>query len=216
MVILLCSANKSVIDRWENMLGGKYSLERIGLLRELKTRCTEKNFGLILLHRSLVDITAFAQLRLASPISKFFLLSDQPNEEEGITFLKMGIVGYGNTYISQERLLEAIRVISGGAVWLGQKIIQKLILESYSKAQEDGRPETGQGLAGLTPAERKVAELVARGQSNLEIAYYLKISERTVKAHLTSIYEKTKTGSRLSLALLINRGESGQINSLPV
>ncbi|MBU2234923.1 MAG: LuxR C-terminal-related transcriptional regulator [Proteobacteria bacterium] len=40
----------------------------------------------------------------------------------------------------------------------------------------------------------------------MEIAADLNITERTVKAHLTSIYEKTKTGSRLSLALLINRG----------
>jgi DNA-binding NarL/FixJ family response regulator len=206
MIILLCSANKSVITRWESLLGGKYPLDQVTLLRELKIRCTEKKFDLILLHRSLIDMAAFAELRLAAPLSKFFLLSDQPNEEEGLTFLKMGIVGYGNTYISQVRLLEAIRVISGGAVWLGQKVIQKLILESYSKVKEQGKPETGQNLTGLTPAENKVAELVARGQSNLEIAYNLKISERTVKAHLTSIYEKTKTGSRLSLALLMNRG----------
>ncbi|MBU1181119.1 MAG: LuxR C-terminal-related transcriptional regulator, partial [Proteobacteria bacterium] len=98
----------------------------------------------------------------------------------------MGIVGYGNTYISQVRLLEAMRVISGGAVWLGQKVIQQLILESYSKLKEQGALESGQRLAGLTPAEHKVAELVAQGQSNLEIAFNLKISERTVKAHLTS------------------------------
>jgi len=206
MVLLLCSANKSVIERWENMLSGKYPLERITLLRELKVRCTEKKFDLILLHRSLIDMASFSELRMAAPQSKIFLLSDQPNEEEGLAFLKMGIVGYGNTYISQARLLEALRVISGGAVWLGQKVIQQLILESYSKLKEQGAPESGQKLAGLTPAEHKVAELVAQGQSNLEIAFNLKISERTVKAHLTSIYEKTKTGSRLSLALLINRG----------
>jgi DNA-binding NarL/FixJ family response regulator len=48
--------------------------------------------------------------------------------------------------------------------------------------------------------------LVAQGQSNLEIAFNLNITERTVKAHLTSIYEKTGTGSRLNLALLINQG----------
>ena len=54
--------------------------------------------------------------------------------------------------------------------------------------------------------KRKVAEAVARGQANLEIAADLDISERTVKAHIASIYEKTKAGSRLSLALLINRG----------
>lgn len=208
MTILLCSANNSVITRWENLLGGQYPLEQATLLRELKSRCTGKNFDLILLHRSLVDMDAFSELRRAAPVSKFFLLSDQPNEEEGLAFLKLGIVGYGNTYISQARLVEAVRIISSGAVWLGQKVIQQLILESYSKAKaiEQVAPGSGQRLAGLTPAEHKVAELVAKGQSNLEIAFNLKITERTVKAHLTSIYEKTKTGSRLSLALLINRG----------
>ena len=206
MAILLSSANKSVITRWESLLSGQYPLEQTTLLRELKSRCTEKRFDLILLHRSLVDMDAFSELRRAAPLSKFFLLSDQPNEEEGLAFLKLGIVGYGNTYISQVRLVEAVRVISGGAVWLGQKVIQRLILESYSKAKEKVAPGSGQRLAGLTPAEHKVAELVAQGQSNLEIAFNLKITERTVKAHLTSIYEKTKTGSRLSLALLINRG----------
>jgi two-component system nitrate/nitrite response regulator NarL len=206
MAILLSSANKSVITRWESLLGDRYPLEQATLLGELKSRCTEKRFDLILLHRPLVDMDAFSELRLAAPLSKFFLLSDQPNEEEGLAFLKLGIVGYGNTYISQARLVEAVRVISGGAVWLGQKVIQQLILESYSKAKEQVAPGSGQRLAGLTPAEHKVARLVARGQSNLEIAFNLKITERTVKAHLTSIYEKTKTGSRLSLALLINRG----------
>jgi two-component system, NarL family, nitrate/nitrite response regulator NarL len=206
MTILLSSANKSVITRWESLLGGQYPLEQATLLRELKSRCTEKRFDLILLHRPLVDMDAFSELRRAAPLSKFFLLSDQPNEEEGLAFLKLGIVGYGNTYISQVRLVEAVRVISGGAVWLGQKVIQQLILESYSKAKEQVAPGSGQRLAGLTPAEHKVAKLVAQGQSNLEIAFNLKITERTVKAHLTSIYEKTKTGSRLGLALLINRG----------
>lgn len=206
MAILLSSANKSVIARWEGLLGGQYPLEQATLLRELKSRCTEKKFDLIVLHRSLVDMDGFAELRGASPLSKFFLLSDQPNEDEGIAFLKLGIVGYGNTYISQARLTEAVRVISGGAVWLGQKVIQQLILESYSRTKEQIAPGIGQKLAGLTPAEHKVAQLVARGQSNLEIAFNLNITERTVKAHLTSIYEKTKTGSRLSLAMLINRG----------
>ena len=206
MAILLGSANKSVIERWENLLAGQYPVEQATSTGELRIRCTEKEFDLLLLHRALVDMAAFSELRRSAPLSKFFLLSDQPNEEEGLAFLKLGIVGYANTYISQVRLAEALRVISSGGVWLGQKVIQQLIWEMYTGAKEKAAPDSEQRLAGLTRRERAVAELVSRGQSNLEIAFNLKITERTVKAHLTSAYEKTGTGNRLSLALLINRG----------
>jgi DNA-binding NarL/FixJ family response regulator len=153
-------------------------------------------------------MTTFSGIRESAPSSRFFLLSDRPSEEEGLAFLKLGIVGYGNTYISRGRLAEAVRVILNGGVWLGQKVMQGLIREMYVKVGEKSPSDAKQKLLGLTRRERAVAELVAKGQSNLEIAYQLKITERTVKAHLTSIYEKTGTGSRLNLALLINQGGS--------
>ena len=78
-----------------------------------------------------------------------------------------------------------------------------------AKVNED-RNAAESAMAKLTKAERQIAEFVARGQSNLEIAADLHITERTVKAHLTSIYSKTKTGNRLNLALLINLGKSPQ------
>jgi DNA-binding NarL/FixJ family response regulator len=205
MAILLSSANRAVIKRWNGLLTGQYPIEQASSLGELQRRCEGRSFDLILLHRSLVDMAAFSQLRQLAPLCKFFLLSDLPSEEEGLAFLKLGIAGYGNTYISRPRIAEAVRVISAGGVWLGQKVIQQLILETYSKAKEQAAPGTEERLSGLTPQELKVAGLVAQGQSNLEIADGLKITERTVKAHLTSIYEKTKISNRLSLALLLNR-----------
>jgi DNA-binding NarL/FixJ family response regulator len=84
--------------------------------------------------------------------------------------------------------------------------MQRLILDSYARAKEKDASNSGKILESLTKREREIADLVAQGQSNLEIAANLDIAERTVKAHLSSIYEKTKTGSRLNLALLINRG----------
>ncbi len=84
--------------------------------------------------------------------------------------------------------------------------MQRHILDSYARAKEKAASNSGKILKTLTNREREIADLVAQGQSNLEIAFNLDISERTVKAHLSSIYEKTKTGSRLNLALLINRG----------
>ena len=118
----------------------------------------------------------------------------------------LGIVGYGNTYISAERLAEAVHVIASGGVWLGQKVIQQLILEVHNKSQEIDEEASKARLSVLTRTEGRVADLVARGGTNLEIAADLGISERTVKAHLTSIYEKLHVGNRLSLALLVNQG----------
>jgi DNA-binding NarL/FixJ family response regulator len=206
MNILLASANRAVTKRWETLLAANSKFTVATTTEDLKNKCLERTYDLVLLHRLLVNENYFQELRKNSPQNRFFVLSDQPSEEEGLSYLKLGIVGYGNTYISSTRLAEAIRVVSAGGVWLGQKVIQALIQESYSRIQEkQGAENTEDLLAGLTKAERKIAELVARGQSNLEIAADLNITERTVKAHLTSIYEKTKTGNRLNLALLINR-----------
>jgi two-component system nitrate/nitrite response regulator NarL len=205
MTILLCSADDTVIKRWEDLLGSKYTFEQINTVGKLKIRCADNTFDLILIHRPLIDTETFLDIRRTTPMSRIFLLSDLPDEEEGLAFLKLGIVGYANTYISSDRLSEAVRVITGGAVWLGQKVMQRLILDSYTRAKEKAISESEKKLGSLTKREREIAHLIAQGQSNLEIAANLDISERTVKAHLSSIYEKTGTGSRLNLALLVNR-----------
>lgn len=206
MTILLGSSNRAIIKRWQGLLSDNSKFEMASTIRELQEMCSGKSFDLVIIHRPLADAGAFAELRKLAPLTKFFLLSDEPDEEEGLAFLKLGIVGYGNTYISPARLTEAVRVVSTGGVWLGQKVIQHLIQETYARMKDPvPAQETEDVLSGLTKAERKIAELVARGQSNLEIAADLEITERTVKAHLTSIYEKTKTGNRLNLALLVNR-----------
>jgi two-component system nitrate/nitrite response regulator NarL len=211
MAILLSSANSTVVKRWAGLLNGQFETEKAQSLGELKTLCATGKFDAILLHRMLIDMPAFPGLLSKSPAARFFLLSDTPDEEEALSFLKMGIVGYGNTYISSSRLIEALRVITNGGVWLGQKVIQRLIMDTSGNAKGEGEKDTaGPAMAKLTRAERHIAELIARGQSNLEIAADLNITERTVKAHLTSIYAKTKTGNRLNLALLINLGKSPQ------
>ena len=60
-------------------------------------------------------------------------------------------------------------------------------------------------LGVLTARERMVAERVAIGASNREIAEALEISERTVKSHLSSIFEKLAIRDRVQLALAVNR-----------
>jgi DNA-binding NarL/FixJ family response regulator len=209
MAILLSSANNTVVMRWAEHLQGRHETEIAQSLEELKKMSASKNFDAILLHRMLIDVPTFQGLSKSLATARFFLLSDRPDEEEALLFLKLGIVGYSNTYISSPRLNEALRVVTNGGVWLGQKVIQRLITDNVSHVKTDNNKDSSMAaLAKLTKAERQIAELIARGQSNLEIAADLNITERTVKAHLTSIYEKTKTGNRLNLALLINLGKN--------
>jgi two-component system nitrate/nitrite response regulator NarL len=211
MAILLSSANSTVVKRWADHLKEHFAIKKALSLAEVNKLCVTEQFEAILLHRMLIDMPSFSGLLKSLPTARFFLLSDRPDEEEALLFLKLGIVGYGNTYISSLRLLEALRVITNGGVWLGQKVIQRLIMDTAGNAKvNEDRNAAESAMAKLTKAERQIAEFVARGKSNLEIAADLHITERTVKAHLTSIYSKTKTGNRLNLALLINLGKSPQ------
>ena len=196
-------------------MGGNHLLHAQSLA-EMQQHTSAANVDLILLHRPLVNIEQFSTLRQQLAGRKIFLLSDRPGEGEGLTFFKAGIVGYANTYISPPRLVEAVKVVLSGSVWIGQKIMQRLILETYTGAKKESPLSTdNRQLKSLTPREHEIAELVSTGQSNLEIAYELNISERTVKAHLSSIYAKTETGSRLSLALLFNQSKSSIPTSDP-
>lgn len=209
MSILLCSADAAVRERWQDLIGNRDVLQA-QTLAELRRHAPANDIDLILLHRSIVNREEFSAVRNECPGSKFFLFSDRPDEEEGLAFLKQGIVGYANTYISPPRFAEAVKVVLSGAVWIGQKVMQRLIQETRAVAvKESSATVDHKKLESLTPREREIAELVSKGQSNLEIAYELNISERTVKAHLSSIYAKTDTGSRLNLALLFNRGSAG-------
>lgn len=212
MEILLCSANALVRQRWLSLLAGKHELFEVATLKELQSTLPRHLKTLLLLHRSMVDIATTVAIRRAAPQAKIFLLSDRPDEEEGLEFIKLGIVGYANTYISAARLVEAVRIVSSGSVWIGQKVMQRLIMESAAamarKDSEQGEETAppGDRLASLTSREAEIARLIAKGLSNLEVAARLDITERTVKAHLSSIYTKTGTGSRLNLALLVNQG----------
>ncbi len=58
----------------------------------------------------------------------------------------------------------------------------------------------------LTPRERQIIRLIALGASNKEIARQLSITERTVKAHLTNVFQKLGLSTRLQLAIQVLSG----------
>ena len=99
-------------------------------------------------------------------------------------------------------------VVMRNDIWAGPTLTQKLIKQyisgqgsSNGSIDEQDESEDYQ----LTSRERGVLDILLKGASNKEIARQLDITERTVKAHVTSILQKTATKDRLSLILKLTQ-----------
>jgi DNA-binding NarL/FixJ family response regulator len=114
--------------------------------------------------------------------------------------LRAGASGFLLKDVRREDLAGAVRVVAAGEALLAPSITRRLIHE-FAR-----RPRSGiQALAGLdplTPREREVLELMARGQSNAEIAADLVIGEQTVKTHVGNVLSKLGLRDRIHAVIL--------------
>ena len=129
-----------------------------------------------------------------------FCLSSSPNFSEGTYLLSLGIKGYGNIHMAKSNLRDALNAIQKGSIWLYPEFLQMMIT-SFSKNLHTVNMKE---LDRLSKREQEIASLVKEGLSNKEIAKHSNITERTVKAHLSSIYEKLKVKDRVSLVIKLS------------
>lgn len=220
MIVTLCCANATLQERWAAALDGLFTIYRANSLQDLGLLAGQNiPFDLLFLHRPLIDLSAVAYIRQRLPTCGLFIFADRPEEEDGLALLRLGVIGYANSYIGSERLQEAANAVAAGSVWINQPLMRRLIAESAGPAPGTTGAESGRLalLAVLSDREYQIAGLVADGLSNQGIADQLGITERTVKAHLGAIFAKTSIRGRLALALAINvarssrdRGTKGQ------
>ena len=123
-----------------------------------------------------------------------------PEDEEGLMMLQAGAVGYVHAYCDPEMLQQVVGVVSSGEIWVGRNLMMRLLKGMHQLSGQTNE----HALDSLTERERQVATLTAKGQSNKEIARALDITERTVKAHISTIFEKMGVSDRLQLALKVN------------
>lgn len=206
-MFLICCAQESVRERWSQGIANVSDMLEIRCYDELKQQLRESTADLILLHLSLPGLNqsqGVAELRTEHPESYIFALSNTPNDEEGLSLLKTGIRGYANAFIAPSLLSRAIIAVGSGEIWIGRRLMSRLIEGSAGKGRRWGDLESKRVLNILTKREREIALLVGQGASNKQIAGELDITERTVKAHISSIFEKIGVRDRLQLALLVN------------
>ena len=135
--------------------------------------------------------------------AKIIVLANAPNQAEAFYAMSLGVVAYSHAFSPAAVLNEIKTVISHGGVWMSQDLLQRLIEVSTSLAGNQAEL-VNQHLNLLTKREKDVALQAAKGLSNKEVARICKITERTVKAHLSSAFERLGAKDRLHLALMLN------------
>jgi NarL family two-component system response regulator LiaR len=140
-------------------------------------------------------IEAIRRITDHQPQARILVLTSFAADDKVFPAIKAGALGYLLKDSSPEELVEAIRQVHQGESSLHPAIARKLLQElSHPPAQ----PQTPEPLTGR---EVEVLKLVARGQSNQDIAEELVISEATARTHVSNILRKLHLASRTQAAL---------------
>jgi len=99
-----------------------------------------------------------------------------------------------------ELLFKGIRTVMAGQYWVGRECMGSVIDSMRERVSAPG-PEPARPTFGLTPRELEVVSAVVAGYPNRDIAERFSISIKTVKHHLTNIFDKVGVSNRLELAL---------------
>jgi two-component system nitrate/nitrite response regulator NarL len=131
---------------------------------------------------------------------RVILLTAAAEKKEIVEALQLGARGVVLKDSATQLLLKAIHTVMAGEYWVGRESVSNLVLYLRTLVQSSG-DEARQKKFGLTPRELEIVSAVVAGFANKEIAEYFKISEDTVKHHLSNIFDKLGVSTRLELAL---------------
>ena len=150
------------------------------------------------------------ELRLNGVRPWVILAGADRDERWDVEALKTGVRGILPKSATVENLLKAIRVVHQGELWASKRVIALTVEELAARSVN---PPVGKLAFGerLSPREREIVQLIVRGLSNLEAANRLGITEATVKAHLTHIFQKLALRGRAQLAARYNGSFPGPL-----
>jgi DNA-binding NarL/FixJ family response regulator len=146
-------------------------------------------------------LEALREMSSGSPDGvRVILLTAAAEKNQIVEALQLGARGVVLKDSATQLLLKAIHTVMSGEYWVGRESVSNLVLYLRNLMQSSGE-EARQKKFGLTPRELEIVSAVVAGYANKEIAEYFKISEDTVKHHLSNIFDKLGVSTRLELAL---------------
>ncbi len=179
--------------------------------RQAISLCLSKHPDIVLLDINLPDITGLEvckAIKQELPDTGIIALTIHDQEEYIIEMIRNGIAAYLLKDISPDQLINTILQVAEGKSFISPSLTAKIFNQinklSTSKPLEN-RPH------GLSDRELEVLRLVAKGDSNKIIALKLFISEKTVKNHLTNIFQKLDVTDRTQAALLAIKEKIAEI-----
>jgi NarL family two-component system response regulator YdfI len=150
-------------------------------------------------------LTAIEKLRAAQPQIAVVILTTFNEDDLMLRGLQAGARGYLLKDTDRAALFDTIRAAARGETLLKPEIMARVL--SRAGAGMHPSPAAESTPLDLTEREREVLASVARGERSKEVASRLGISERTVKAHLASIYNKLGVDSRAAaIAIAAQKG----------
>ena len=141
-----------------------------------------------------------AVLRI-SPGTRVLVLTASDTREEHLRAFKLGAKGVVLKDSARHTLLQALRSVCRGETWVDPRMAALLERDQLGLSETP----TARNDSGLTGREMEIVRLVAQGNKNKEVGATLRISERTVKTHLTNIFQKLGVRDRVALVMFALR-----------
>src|SRR5262250_503341 len=163
-------------------------------------------------------VQTLLEVKDLNPATKVLVLTAFSEDENILNAAKGGARGYVLKGIDFPTLLRAIKTVHSGGVWIDKELPAADAFEEIAQDQSidfgDAR-EGNEAVKVLTRRELEILRLVAEGLTNEEIGKKIFKSEKTVKTHLTNIFDKLKVNNRFKAALMIMGHASNLESSSP-
>jgi DNA-binding NarL/FixJ family response regulator len=169
--------------------------EAIDLARELSP-------DIVLLDLVMPDtpgLAALPELAALEPRVRTLVLSAEVGDSDVVHALQLGARGVVLKHASTELLLKAIRTVTTGQYWIGRAYVADLIENMRERTMRTGAVPRHPTF-GLTPRQLEIASAIVEGATNRDIAQQFSISAKTVKYHLTNMFDKLGVSNRIELA----------------
>lgn len=207
--ILIFSNNPQLTAQWTHALTADHNVSRLLSVRN------EYSADAVIFDAHKLDEDASLLFLFANKNTRFLVMGANWSEQKQIDVLVHGAAGYCEQSEAEELLKRAVDCILLGDIWIRRALVPKVIsvltgnfpAGKTSQASLQEREKLIEMANSLSVRELEVAKMIRKGENNRNIALAMNISERTVKAHLSSVFRKFEVDDRLNLAIRLKEVE---------